>query len=141
MEILVNNKDAKTPGFHNYLIYHIYTYRAYGYVAIEKYENAIEDIRKSRKLHNFDAASYYNKYLGKGILRMDHEDYLMATKYFHKASLSFPENKDTYCLMIIAIVKSYTYSFAGGFIDQEDKYAKVRETRDFVTTAIKNCHK
>lgn len=36
-----------------------------------------------------DAASIYNKLLGKGILRMDHEDYLMATKYFQRASGKF----------------------------------------------------
>ena len=106
----MNGADER-PQFHNYLIRNIYAYRAYGYVAIEKYENAIDDIRRARKLDNFDSASYYNKYLGKGILRMDHEDFIMATKYFHKASLRFPENKDTYCLMTIAIVKSYTFSF------------------------------
>jgi RNA-binding protein YlmH len=65
-------------------------YKAYGYVAIEKYEVAIEDINKSKKFGKIDAASVYNKLLGKGILRMDHEDFLMATKYFNKASYKFP---------------------------------------------------
>jgi tetratricopeptide (TPR) repeat protein len=93
----------------DYLVKNIYAYRAYGFVAIEKYENAIDDIRKARKMNSFDAASYYNKYLGKGILRMDNEDFIMATKYFGKASIKFPENKDTYCLMVIAKVKSASF--------------------------------
>jgi len=50
---------------------------------------------------------------------MDHEDYLMATKYFNKASLKFPLNKDPYCLYIISIVRSYTFSLADLTIDSE----------------------
>lgn len=52
---------------------------------------------------------------------MDHEDYLMATKYFHKGSYKFPFNKDTYCLYIISIVRSYTYSMAEQTIDNDAK--------------------
>lgn len=54
-------------------------YRAFGYVAIEKYELAVIDIKL---LHTIDRTSecMYNKYLAKGILRMDSEDYLMACK-------------------------------------------------------------
>jgi RNA-binding protein YlmH len=89
-----------------------YLYRAYGYVAIEKYEVALQDIKRAKKLHNLDAATIYNKLLGKGILRMDHEDYIMATKYFTKASMKFVSNKDPYCLYIISIVRSYSYSHA-----------------------------
>lgn len=48
---------------------------------------------------------------------MDHEDYLMATKYFNKASAKFSTNKDPYCLYIISIVRSYTYSHSGMTID------------------------
>ena len=66
----------------DYLKHQSYIYRAYGYVAIEKYEVALQDIKRAKKLSKLDAASIYNKLLGKGILRMDHEDYLMATKYF-----------------------------------------------------------
>lgn len=64
-----------------------------------------------------DSASLYNKLLGKGILKMDHEEFLMATKYFKKASLKFPGNKDPYCLYIISIVRSYSYSLKGIPID------------------------
>ena len=94
-----------------------YIYRAYGYVAIEKYEVALSDIRKAKRIAKLDAASIYNKLLGKGILRMDHEDYIMATKYFTKASTKFPSNKDPYCLYIISTVRSYTYSHVGICID------------------------
>lgn len=79
-------------------------------MAIEKYEMAIEDIKKAKQLKKVDSATLYNKSLGKGILRMDHEDFIMASKYFLKASAKFPSNKDPYCLMIIAIVHSYSYS-------------------------------
>jgi hypothetical protein len=51
-------------------------------VAIEKYELALEDINKAKKINKVDLASIYNKLLGKGILKMDNEEYLMATKYF-----------------------------------------------------------
>lgn len=101
----------------DYLKHQSYLYRAYGYVAIEKYEVALQDIKKAKKLKKLDAATVYNKLLGKGILRMDHEDYLMATKYFTRASQKFPTNKDSYCLYIISIVRSYTYSHAGMTID------------------------
>jgi hypothetical protein len=73
-----------------------------------------------------DLPTIYNKLLSKGILQMDHEDYLMATKYFHKGSLKFPLNKDTYCLYIISTVRSYTYSMAGQTIDSEGKKGQVQ---------------
>jgi hypothetical protein len=55
--------------------------------------------------------------MGKGILRMDHEDYLMASKYFSKAWKNFSANKDSYCLQVISIVNSYSYSMAGYNMD------------------------
>jgi tetratricopeptide (TPR) repeat protein len=101
----------------DYLKHQVYVYRAYGYVAIEKYEAAIDDIDRANKISKVDLASKYNKLLGKGILRMDHEDFIMATKYFNKASMKFSGNKDTYCLYVISIVRSYTYSMEGSSID------------------------
>ena len=56
---------------------------------------------------------------------MDTEEYLMASKYFSKASLIFPSNKDAFCLNVISIVRSYTYSFSEKFIDDVVKYDKV----------------
>ena len=96
-------------------------YRSYGYVAIEKYEIAIEDINKASKINKVDQASIYNKLLGKGILRMDNEEFIMATRYFAKASLRFPSNKDPYCLYIISQVRSYSYLLKAMTIDQEEK--------------------
>ena len=92
-------------------------FRAYGYVAIEKYEMAHEDIRRVKKYGLIDPATIYNKWLGKGILRMDHEDYLMASKFFTKAWKKFPQNKDPYCLQVISVVRSYSYSLAGYWVD------------------------
>lgn len=108
-------------------------------MAIEKYEVAQEDIRRIGKYGNADAASIYNKWLGKGILRMDHEDYLMASKFFAKAWKKFPANKDPYCLQVISIVRSYSYSLGGYFIDQQIKFEKVLETKRFMDKAITNC--
>ena len=59
---------------------------------------AHEDIKRVKKYGKIDMATIYNKWLGKGILRMDHEDYLMASKFFSKAWKKFPQNKDPYCL-------------------------------------------
>jgi hypothetical protein len=64
-------------------------YRVYGYVGIEKYELALSDIKKMKK-GLVDQTTQYNKFLSKGILRMDHEDYLMASKFFQKAWKLFP---------------------------------------------------
>ncbi len=89
LEILVNNKEKKDRKQIDYLKHQAFLYRAYGYVAIEKYEVALQDIKKAKKIAKLDLPSIYNKLLGKGILRMDHEDYLMATKYFTKASTKF----------------------------------------------------
>lgn len=116
-------------------------FRAYGYVAIEKYELAQEDIRRIAKYGKVDIASTYNKWLGKGILRMDHEDYLMASKFFTKAWRKFPANKDPYCLQVISIVRSYTYSLGGYNMDQQIKFDKVLETKKFMDKAIMNCCK
>lgn len=79
---------------------------------------AIEDINKAKKLNKIDAASVYNKLLGKGILKMDNEEFIMATKFFEKAATKFPCNKDTYCLSIISIVNSYSYTVSGMKIDE-----------------------
>jgi tetratricopeptide (TPR) repeat protein len=97
---------------YEYLIFNIYIYRSYGYVAIEKYEHALEDLRKAKRIspHAMDKATIYNKWLSRGILKMDTEEYLMASKYFSKASLRFPGNKDAFCLNVISIVRSYTFS-------------------------------
>lgn len=91
------------------LLYDALQFRSYGYVAIEKYELALTDIKKVPQTIVF-SESLYNKLLSKGILRMDHEDYLMASKYFNRAWKIFPTNKDAYCLQVISIVRSYTYS-------------------------------
>lgn len=113
-------------------------YRSYGYVAIEKYEQALIDIKKIKKKSS-EPETIYNKYLSKGILRMDHEDYLMASKFFIKAWKLFPSNKDAYCLQVISIVRSYTYSLYGFNVDQQIKYDKVIETKYFIEKAIANC--
>lgn len=101
----------------DFLLSKALNYRAYGYVAIEKYELALQDIKKVKK-SAVEPESLYNKFLSKGILRMDHEDYLMAAKYFSRAWKLFPANKDAYCLQVISIVRSYTYSLQGYNIDQ-----------------------
>jgi tetratricopeptide (TPR) repeat protein len=108
------NKDM-----YDYLIFNIYIYRSYGYVAIEKYESALQDLAKAKAIspESMDRASIYNKWLSRGILKMDTEEYLMASKYFGKASLRFPDNKDSFCLNVISIVRSYNYSMANQFID------------------------
>ena len=122
LEVLVNgNSDKERKRELDYLRHESYIYRAYGYVAIEKYEVALADIKKAKKLGRLDQATAYNKLLGKGILRMDHEDYIMATRYFAKASLKFPGNKDSYCLHIISMVRSYSYSMADMSIDNTQK--------------------
>jgi hypothetical protein len=72
---------------------------------------------------------------------MDNEDYLMATKYFNKASTKFPYNKDAYCLYIISIVRSYSYSMADMTIDSEDKREKVMSAKKYMDHAIANCNK
>ena len=94
-------------------------------MAIEKYELAQDDIRRLKRYNKLDPPTIYNKYLGKGILRMDHEDYLMASKYFTKAWKKFPQNKDPYCLQVISVVCSYSFSLSGYSIDQQIKYYKV----------------
>ena len=138
--MLVNTKDKKQKEQLDYLRHQSYIYRAYGYVAIEKYEVALSDIKRAKRINKLDAASVYNKLLGKGILRMDHEDYLMATKYFVKASTKFNTNKDPYCLYIISIVRSYTYSHEGMAIDTEEKRVKVMHAKEFMDNAITNCN-
>ncbi len=117
LEVLVNSKEKKDKKQLDYLKHQSYIYRAYGYVAIEKYEIALQDIKKAKKIGKLDLSSIYNRLLGKGILKMDNEEYLMATKYFNKASMKFNQNKDPYCLYIISIVRSYSYSMANCTID------------------------
>lgn len=128
---------------YDYLIFYIYVFRSYGYVAIEKYEHALEDLRKAKKIqpHAIDSATIYNKWLSRGILKMDTEEYLMASKYFGKASMYFPENKDAFCLNVISIVRSYTYSMSGQFIDENVKRDKIIQTKNFLDVAIHCCCK
>jgi len=132
-ESTINGKANKvasgkfTKEMYDYLVFNIYIYRSYGYVAIEKYEHALEDLRRAKKIspHSIDRATVYNKWLSRGILKMDTEEYLMASKYFGKASMRFPENKDSFCLNAISIVRSYSYSMASQFIDDQVKRDKV----------------
>lgn len=63
----------------------------------------------------------------------------MASKNFTKAWKLFPSNKDAYCLQTISIVRSFTYSLQGYNIDQQIKYDKVLETKQFIDKAIANC--
>lgn len=128
---------------YDYLVFNIYMYRSYGYVAIEKYEHALEDLRKAKKIspRGIDKATVYNKWLSRGILKMDTEEYLMASKYFGKASLRFPENKDSFCLNAISIVRSYSYSMSAQFVDDQVKKEKVGQTLKFLDVAIASCCK
>ena len=141
LEILVNNKEKKDRKQIDYLKHQAFLYRAYGYVAIEKYEVALQDIKKAKKISKLDLPSIYNKLLGKGILRMDHEDYLMATKYFTKASTKFTQNKDPYCLHIISMVRSYSYSMSDLTIDNPQKQEKIMQAKFFMDHAISSCNK
>ena len=63
----------------------------------------------------------------------------MASKFFSKAWKKYPGNKDPYCLQVISIVRSYTYSMGGYHIDQSIKFEKVLETKRFMDKAIANC--
>ena len=65
----------------------------------------------------------------------------MASKYFGKASLRFPDNKDSFCLNAISIVRSYSYSMADQFIDDVQKEGKVKQTLEFMNVAISCCCK
>ena len=113
-------------------------YRSYGYVAIEKYEHALEDLRKAKVISStaIDKAGIYNKWLSRGILKMDTEEYLMASKYFGKASLRFPNNKDAFCLNVISIVRSYSFSLSKLYMDNEQKREKIMQTKRFLDVAI-----
>lgn len=132
-----------TSEMYDFLILNIYLFRSYGYVAIEKYEHALEDLRKAKKInpHYIDKATTYNKWLSRGILKMDTEEYLMASKYFGKASIRFPSNKDSFCLNVISIVRSYSYSLQNIYIDNDKKYEKVYQTKQFLDVAIQCCCK
>ena len=114
---LASGKFSKEE--YDYLIFNIYTFRSYGYVAIEKYEHALEDLKRAKKIspRGIDKATVYNKWLSRGILKMDTEEYLMASKFFGKASLRFPNNKDAFSLNVISIVRSYSYSMSNMYID------------------------
>lgn len=126
---------------YDFLILNIYVYRSYGYVAIEKYEHALEDLKKAKKINPkyIDRSTIYNKWLSRGILKMDTEEYLMASRYFGKASLRFPNNKDSFCLNVISIVRSYSFSLMNHFMDNSQKYDKVIQTRKFLDIAIDCC--
>ena len=90
------------------------------YINFFEYHNLrlrLNKVLRHDKYGDVDAATIYNKWLGKGILRMDHEDYLMASKFFSKAWKKYPSNKDPYCLQVISIVRSYSYSLGGYNID------------------------
>ena len=55
LEVLVNNNKVKKDQKQlDYLKHQAYIYRAYGYVAIEKYEIAMKDIRRAKKLAKID---------------------------------------------------------------------------------------
>ena len=128
---------------YDFLILNIYLYRSYGYVAIEKYEHALDDLKKAKIIapRGIDQASIYNKWLSRGILKMDTEEYLMASKYFGKASMRFPSNKDSFCLNVISIVRSYSYSLQNQYIDNKTKLSKILQTKDFLNVAINCCCK
>jgi tetratricopeptide (TPR) repeat protein len=132
-----------TQEMYDYLIFNIHVYRSYGYVAIEKYEHALEDLKKAKKINprGIDKSTIYNKWLSRGILKMDTEEFLMASKYFGKASLRYPSNKDAFCLNAISIVRSYSYSMHNIFIDSKPKQEKIKETLEFMNVAIKCCCK
>lgn len=114
--------------------------RVYAYAAIEKYEQALVDVKKIKKSKfKLGHSTRYNKYLARGILAMDHEEYLMASKYFNKASSIFPQNKDAYCLNVISIVQSFSYALLGFNIDEQQKYDKIMQTKLFMDKAIEWC--
>jgi len=130
-----------TKEMYEFLIFNIYIYRSYGYVAIEKYEHALEDLKKAKKINprGIDNATIYNKWLSRGILKMDTEEFLMASKYFGKASVRFPNNKDAFCLNVISTVRSYSYSLGDLYVDNNTKYEKIVETKRFLDVAIECC--
>lgn len=107
-------------------------------MAIEKYEHALEDLRRAKAISPtaIDKAAVYNKWLSRGILKMDTEEYLMASKYFGKASMRFPHNKDAFCLNVISIVRSYSFSLSKLYMDNDQKREKILQTKRFLDVAI-----
>ena len=72
---------------------------------------------------------------------MDTEEYLMASKFFGKASLRYPSNKDAFCLNVISIVRSYSFSLQELYVDSPQKLQKVEQTMKFLNVAIDCCCK
>jgi hypothetical protein len=50
--------------------------------------------------------------------------------------MRFPHNKDAFCLNVISIVRSYSFSLSKLYMDNDQKREKILQTKRFLDVAI-----
>ncbi|CAG9321078.1 unnamed protein product [Blepharisma stoltei] len=71
-----------------------YTYRAYGYNALNQHEKALSDLKKASSYFKLDSASRYNQKLSQGLYHYTKKNYASSISYFQKAHSIFPKNPE-----------------------------------------------
>ena len=112
----------------------VFIYRAYGYIALEYYEKAINDLMAASKVTKLDLCSQYNKLLALGFSKMQKGLNEEAQGIFKKASFGdFQKNKEPYLLQVISLVSSVTHQHQNNDIINVDSPQK----RKILQSAIK----
>lgn len=103
--------QAVKEGLHYFLKPLVYIYRAFGYISLEQYDKAINDLVSASKISKLDQASQYNRQIALGFAKLQKGCNEEAQTIFKKASFGdFKKNKEPYLLQIISIISSSTYS-------------------------------
>jgi hypothetical protein len=70
----------------DYIFPLLFIYRAYGYIVLEEYDNALKDFIRSSQIKKLNNSQNYNMILSKGLKNLEQKEYENSITFFTKAS-------------------------------------------------------
>lgn len=90
VKILSQLQEDTAKPLSNFLKPLLYSTRSYGYLALEKYQNAKDDLDAMENEFSLDLPNLYNKFICEGILACNAQKYEHALTLFSKAAKALP---------------------------------------------------
>ncbi len=90
VKILTQLAEDRDRALSNFLKPLFYSTRSYGYMALEEFHKARDDLENMENQFSLDLPNLYNKFICDGILACNNSKYENALTFFSKASKALP---------------------------------------------------
>lgn len=82
----------------------LYSSRSYGYMSLNKFQQARDDLEKLEAEFSLDIPNLYNKFICEGILACNSQKYEQALSFFSKASKIMPSRIEPYYYKAVTLI-------------------------------------